>query len=100
MSRIDWRGLAAVLIVVGVFAVLLVGAIGATLNHDRAVSTDEITTVSAVLGTGLGAVSVYLGTKARGGRSRDLPASERAAPARSDDDDERGQARGADPPTS
>ena len=100
MRGFDWRGLAAVLIVLGVFAVLLVGAIGATLNHGRDVTTDEITTVSAVLGTGLGAVSVYLGTKASGGRSRNLPASKRAAPARSDDDDEDGQARGADPPTS
>jgi hypothetical protein len=67
----DWRGLAAVLIVVGVFSVLLIGAIGATLNHDRYVTTDEITTVSAVLGTAIGAVSVYLGTKGRGGGSGD-----------------------------
>jgi hypothetical protein len=67
----DWRGLAAVLIVVGVFAVLLVGAIGATLNHDREVTTDEITTVSAVLGTAIGAVSVYLGTKNRAKRRDD-----------------------------
>jgi hypothetical protein len=72
----DWRGLAAVLIVVGVFAVLLVGAIGATLNHDREVTTDEITTVSAVLGTAIGAVSVYLGTKARG-RPRERPSGRR-----------------------
>jgi hypothetical protein len=76
MSRIDWRGLAAVLIVVGVFAVLLVGAIGATLNHDREVTTDEITTVSAVLGTAIGAVSVYLGTKTRS-RPRETPPARR-----------------------
>ena len=76
MRGFDWRGLAAVLIVVGVFAVLLVGAIGATLNHDREVTTDEITTVSAVLGTAIGAVSVYLGTKTRT-RPRKRPPAQR-----------------------
>jgi hypothetical protein len=68
---VDWRGVAAVLIVVGVFTVLVIGAVGATLNHGRDVTTDEIATVSAVLGTGLGAVSVYLGTRA--GRKRKPP---------------------------
>jgi hypothetical protein len=72
----DWRGLAAVLIVLGVFAVLMVGSIGAVLNHGRDITTDEITTVSAVLGTGLGAVSVYLGTKA-GRPRRERPPAQR-----------------------
>jgi hypothetical protein len=68
MSRIDWRGLAAVLIVVGVFAVLIIGSIGALLNKGRTVTTEDIATISAVLGTAIGAVSVYLGTRAGGRR--------------------------------
>jgi hypothetical protein len=67
VSRIDWRGLAAVLIVVGVFTVLIIGSLGAILNRGRVVTTEDIATVSAVLGTAIGAVSVYLGTKGRGG---------------------------------
>jgi hypothetical protein len=82
----DWRGLAAVLIVLGVFAVLMVGAIGATLNHGRDVTTDEITTVSAVLGTGLGAVSVYLGTTTRT-RPRKRPPAQRPPRGPEDHDD-------------
>jgi hypothetical protein len=65
---VDWRGVAAVLIVVGVFAVLIIGSIGAILNRGRTVTTEDIATVSAVLGTAIGAVSVYLGTKARSNR--------------------------------
>jgi hypothetical protein len=61
--RVDWRGVAAVLIVVGVFAVLIIGSIGAILNRGREVTTEDIATISAVLGTAIGAVSVYLGTK-------------------------------------
>jgi hypothetical protein len=68
---IDWRGLAAVLIVVGVFAVLIIGSIGAVLNHGRTVTTEDIATVSAVLGTAIGAVSVYLGTRTRRGKPPD-----------------------------
>jgi hypothetical protein len=78
MSRIDWRGLAAVLIVVGVFAVLIIGSIGALLNKGRTVTTEDIATISAVLGTAIGAVSVYLGTKTGrkrgpGGKNPDAP---------------------------
>jgi uncharacterized membrane protein len=61
--RVDWRGVAAVLIVVGVFAVLIIGSIGAILNRGREITTEDIATISAVLGTAIGAVSVYLGTK-------------------------------------
>jgi hypothetical protein len=68
MRGLDWRGLAAVLIVVGVFAVLIIGSIGAVLNKGRTVTTEDIATVSAVLGTAIGAVSVYLGTKTRASR--------------------------------
>jgi hypothetical protein len=66
MRWLDWRGLAVVLIVVGVFTVLIIGAVGATVNPERTVSTEEIATVSAVLGSAVGAVAVYLGTKANG----------------------------------
>jgi hypothetical protein len=66
MWNVDWRGLAVVLIVIGVFAVLLVGAIASALNHDRSVSADEVATVATVLGGAIGAVAVYLGTKANG----------------------------------
>jgi hypothetical protein len=96
MRGLDWRGLAVVLIVVGVFTVLIIGAIGATVNPERTVSTEEIATVSAVLGGAMGAVAVYLGTKANGKPpAREqlpdaLPSSERAAPAHGDADDERG----------
>jgi hypothetical protein len=84
----DWRGLAAVLIVVGVFAVLLVGSIGAVVNRGRVVTTEDIATVSAVLGTAIGAVSVYLGTKART-RPRERPPARRPP---------RGPADPTDPP--
>jgi hypothetical protein len=94
---VDWRGVAVVLLVVGVFTVLIIGAIGATLNPERTVSTEEIATVAAVLGSAIGAIAVYLGTKANGKppAAREqlpdvLPASERAAPAHGDADDERG----------
>jgi hypothetical protein len=92
----DWRGVAAVLVVVGVFTVLIIGAVGVTINPNRTASTEEVATVSAVLGSAIGAVAVYLGTKANGKPpAREqlpdaLPSSERAAPAHGDADDERG----------
>jgi hypothetical protein len=76
VSRFDWRGLAAVLIVVGVFTVLIIGSIGALLNKGRTITTEDIATVSAVLGTAIGAVSVYLGTKATSAR-RERPPPQR-----------------------
>jgi hypothetical protein len=93
---VDWRGLAVVLLVLGTFAVLIIGAVGATANPNRTVSGEEIATVSTVLGGAIGAVAVYLGTKANGKPPQReqlpdaLPASERAAPAHGDADDERG----------
>jgi hypothetical protein len=66
MRGLDWRGLAAVVIVVGVFTVLIIGAVGVVQNPNRAASTEEVATVSAVLGSAIGAVAVYLGTKANG----------------------------------
>jgi hypothetical protein len=65
---VDWRGVAAVAIVAGVFAVLLSGVIFAGVNHDRMVTTDEISTVATVLGGAIGAVAVYLGTKNGNGK--------------------------------
>jgi hypothetical protein len=89
-----------VLLVLGTFAVLIIGAVGATANPNRTVSGEEIATVSTVLGGAIGAVAVYLGTKANGKPPAApppreqlpdaLPASERAAPAHGDADDERG----------
>jgi hypothetical protein len=67
---VDWRGVAAVLLVVGVFAVLLAATIFAGVNHDREVTTDEVATVATVLGAALGAVATYLGTKT-GGKGKD-----------------------------
>jgi len=75
-----------VLIVVGVFAVLLVGSIGAVVNRGRVVTTEDIATVSAVLGTAIGAVSVYLGTKART-RPRERPPAQRPPRGPEDHDD-------------
>ena len=64
------------LIVVGVFAVLIIGSVGAILNRGREITTEDIATISAVLGTAIGAVSVYLGTKT----SRKPPADTKPKP--------------------
>jgi hypothetical protein len=63
---LDWRGVAVVLLVVGVFTVLIIGAVGVVQNPNRTASTEEVATVSAVLGSAIGAIAVYLGTKANG----------------------------------
>lgn len=57
----DLRGLVALVLAVGVVGVLIAGAVGAALNHERIVTSDEIATVSTVLGAAIGAVAVYLG---------------------------------------
>lgn len=56
----DWRGLAAVLTVVGVFAVLIIGAIYAGRNPSYTISSEEIATVATVLGAAIGALAGYM----------------------------------------
>ena len=67
----DWRGIAAVLIVVGVFTVLIIGAINGGNNPNYVLSDEALATVSTLLGGAVGAVAVYLGGKR--GPPRDPP---------------------------
>ena len=67
----DWRGVAAVLTILGVFAVLIIGALYAGRNPSYTISSEEIATVATVLGAAIGAVAGYMA----GGRKppRDPP---------------------------
>jgi hypothetical protein len=67
----DWRGVAAVLAICGVFAVLIIGAVYSGQNPNTRISTEEVSTVSTVLGAAIGAVAGYMA----GGRKppRDPP---------------------------
>jgi hypothetical protein len=72
----DWRGIAAVLVVVGTFAVLIIGALNAGRNTNYILSDEALATVSTVLGAAIGAVAVYLGGNRRGppgGKNPDAP---------------------------
>ena len=73
----DWRGIAAVLIVVGVFAVLIIGAFNAGRNANYVLSDEALATISTMLGAAIGAVAVYLGGRRRGppgsGKNPDAP---------------------------
>lgn len=62
----DWRGIAAVLIVVGVFTVLVIGAVNAGRNSNYVLSDEALATISTMLGAAIGAVAVYLGGNRRG----------------------------------
>jgi hypothetical protein len=57
---LDWRGVAAAILSVGVIAVVVLGEVFAFRNPDRLVSTEEVATVSTVLGAAIGAVAGYL----------------------------------------
>jgi hypothetical protein len=73
--RFDWRGLVALVLALGVLGVLLVGAIAAALNHDRQLTSEDLATVSTVLGAAIGAVAVYLGGRPRSEPPRSLSPS-------------------------
>ena len=60
---LDWRGLAAVLTVAGVFTVLIIASVNGARNPDYTVSTEDIATVSTVLGAAIGAVAGYMGAR-------------------------------------
>jgi hypothetical protein len=62
----DWRGIAAVLIVLGVFTVLVIGALNGGHNPNYVLSDEALATVSTLLGGAVGAVAVYLGGRRRG----------------------------------
>jgi len=64
---IDLRGVAAVLLVLGVVTVLIIGAINAGHNTNYVLSDEALATVSTVLGAAIGAVAVYLGGGKGGG---------------------------------
>lgn len=67
MRGADLRGVAAVLIVVGVFAVLIIGALNAGRNPSYVLSDEALATISTMLGAAIGAVAVYLGGPRGGG---------------------------------
>ena len=67
MKGIDWRGIAALVIVCGVFAVLIIGAINAGRNPSYVLSDEALATISTMLGAAIGAVAVYLGSGKGGG---------------------------------
>jgi hypothetical protein len=72
----DWRGIAAVVLSVGVVAVVIIGEFLGFHNSARLVSTEEVATVSTVLGAAIGAVAGYLGRLPRdppGGKNPDAP---------------------------
>ena len=59
---LNWPGLVAVLLVVGTFGVLGVIAFGLIWKRPAGpLSTEEVTALSVILGTALGAVGTYLG---------------------------------------
>ena len=68
MRGIDLRGVAAVLLVLGVVTVLIIGAINGGRNPNYVLSDEALATVSTVLGAAIGAVAVYLGGGKGGGR--------------------------------
>lgn len=65
----DWRGIAAALLALGVATVLIAATVSAALNPSRIVAPDEIATASTVLGAAVGAIAVYLG----GGKGNGKP---------------------------
>jgi hypothetical protein len=73
---LDWRGIAAVILSVGVIAVVLLGEVFAFRNPDRLVSTEEVATVSTVLGAAVGAVAGYMSGRSTPRNDPPAPASE------------------------
>ena len=61
MRGLDLRGVAAVLLALGVVTVLIIGAINGGRNPNYVLSDEALATVSTVLGAAIGAVAVYLG---------------------------------------
>jgi len=57
---IDWRGIAAAVLAVGVIAAVILGEVYGFLNKDRTVTTEEVASVSTVLGAAVGAVAGYM----------------------------------------
>ena len=58
MREPDWRGIAAVLLVAGVVATLIIGAVNGGHNPNYILSDEALATVSTVLGAAIGAVAV------------------------------------------
>jgi hypothetical protein len=58
---VDWRGVAAAVLALGVVAAVIIGEVFAFLNKDRTVTTEEVATLSTVLGAAVGAVGGYIG---------------------------------------
>jgi hypothetical protein len=74
---VDWRGIAAVILSLGVIVVVVLGEVFAFRNPDRIVSTEEVATVSTVIGAAIGAVAGYMATYR--GPPNDPPALPRSA---------------------
>jgi hypothetical protein len=73
-----WRGIAALILAVGLAATVIILAIE-TIIHTGPVSTQEASLLSTVLGATVGAVAVYLGGHTPNG-SGPVPSEEPAPP--------------------
>lgn len=62
---IDWAGIAAVILALGVVAAVILGEVFAGLNPSRVVSIEEVASVATVLGAAVGALGGYLAGKRR-----------------------------------
>lgn len=60
---LDLRGLAAVVLAVGVVGAIVLGEVFAYLNKAKDVTVEEVATISTVLGAAVGAIATYLGTR-------------------------------------
>ena len=76
----DWRGIAAVVTILGVFAVLVIGALYAGRNPSYTISSEEIATVATVLGAAIGAVAGYMASGRRPPRDPPSDGKEPDAP--------------------
>ena len=60
----DLRGVAAVVLALGIVLVLVLSEIFVFLNPNRALDTSDITIVAGVVGAAVGALATYLGNQA------------------------------------
>jgi uncharacterized membrane protein len=59
-GRVDPRGLAAVILAVGISVALVASLVGALISS-RVLSQEEVALISGVVGAAVGAVATYLG---------------------------------------
>jgi hypothetical protein len=73
VKGVDWRGVAAVLLVLGVVATLIIGAVNGARNTNYILSDEALATISTILGAAIGAVAVYLGGRNGNGKGGPPP---------------------------